>query len=59
MKALVLAGGTGPRLRPITHTSAKKLLPVADKPVLFYDLEAIRDACRSRTAGPLRPGRWG
>ena len=44
MKALVLAGGSGSRLRPITHTSAKQLLPVANKPVLYYGLEAIRDA---------------
>jgi len=44
MKALVLAGGSGSRLRPITHTSAKQLLPVANKPVLFYGLEAIHDA---------------
>jgi glucose-1-phosphate thymidylyltransferase len=43
MKALVLAGGSGSRLRPITHTSAKQLVPVANKPVLFYGLEAIRD----------------
>ncbi|WP_061294910.1 glucose-1-phosphate thymidylyltransferase [Herbidospora cretacea] len=44
MKALVLAGGSGTRLRPITHTSAKQLVPVANKPVLFYGLEAIADA---------------
>jgi glucose-1-phosphate thymidylyltransferase len=43
MKALVLAGGSGTRLRPITHTSAKQLVPVANKAVLFYGLEAIRD----------------
>jgi glucose-1-phosphate thymidylylransferase, long form len=41
VKALVLAGGSGTRLRPITHTSAKQLVPVANKPVLFYGLEAI------------------
>ncbi|WP_322760813.1 glucose-1-phosphate thymidylyltransferase [Frankia sp. Cr2] len=44
MKALVLAGGSGTRLRPITHTSAKQLVPVANKPVLFYGLEAIAEA---------------
>jgi glucose-1-phosphate thymidylyltransferase len=44
VKALVLSGGAGTRLRPITHTSAKQLVPVANKPVLFYGLEAIADA---------------
>ncbi|HKE65001.1 MAG TPA: glucose-1-phosphate thymidylyltransferase [Micromonosporaceae bacterium] len=61
MRALVLSGGAGTRLRPITYTSAKQLVPVANKPVLFYGLEAIA-ACGitevgvvvGETAGEIR-----
>ncbi len=44
MRALVLAGGEGSRLRPLTHTQAKQLIPVAGQPILFHALDAIRDA---------------
>src|SRR5579859_3031934 len=44
LKGLILSGGRGTRLAPITHTSAKQLVPVANKPVLFCGIEAMAEA---------------
>ncbi len=71
MKGLILSGGTGSRLYPLTYSNAKQLIPVANKPVLFRVIESIRDAGITEigivvgsTADKIkeavgRGGRWG
>jgi glucose-1-phosphate thymidylyltransferase len=59
MKGLLLAGGHGTRLRPLTHTGNKHMLPVANKPILFYGIESLRDAGIRKIGivlGPIKEG---
>jgi glucose-1-phosphate thymidylyltransferase len=59
LKGLILAGGAGTRLRPLTYSSAKQLVPVANKPVLFYGIEAMRDAGIDDVTIIVSPGQPG
>lgn len=59
MKGLLLAGGHGTRLRPLTHTGNKHMLPVANRPILYWGLENLRDAGVKEVGiilGPIREG---
>ena len=59
MKGLILAGGHGTRLRPLTYSGNKHMLPVANKPILMYGIETLRDAGITEIGiilGPIREG---
>jgi len=59
MKGLILAGGHGTRLRPLTFTGNKHMLPIANKPMLFYGLEHLTKAgikAIGVVLGPIKEG---
>src|SRR5262245_64811293 len=55
LQGVRLSGGAGTQLRPITHPSAKQLVPVANKPVLFYGIEALVEAVISEIGIVIAP----
>ena len=55
MRALITAGGRGTRLRPLTHTSNKHLIPIANKPMFHYALEAVAVAGHSDVGIAINP----